>query len=364
MNIQSGYYPVIIIPSVIAKYCASNPLPIFKNINDSARLPPVPSPPEPPLINKSSYVRILQLWGCGLFVLLVTNWVLGFYLINLLLAVGFELSVAGIAMFIVYQNNHQQQIVYQQQMDYYYQRLIEYESQQAELEVKLQRRQTQLQSKQAQLYKKQILWRQQRLRSLLVDRVMQPSSQKGVATEGASEKLFYSQSQCYFPIVQSVVFIRPDNSYNYTADFIIYHELSGLAIDIEIDEPYVLNSGKPHHCIDDDTDKRRNQFFINNNWAVIRFSERQAVLQPYSCFKTIATLIYEITGDDSYLEDLRQYPDLDFHKQWTIRESDQLAKRNYREYYLPAVGTFSSANKQQYHTKTKATKKTKRKRPA
>ena len=44
-------------------------------------------------------------------------------------------------------------------------------------------------------------------------------------------------------------------------------------------------------------DNQRNQFFLEKNWVVIRFSELQVVKYPDSCCKAIARIISQITGD-------------------------------------------------------------------
>jgi len=336
MDIRKGWYPDILIPDVVAKFCADNPLPVFKKQIEDLRLPPAPSPPEPLVIDYSRYLLIVWIWLAGLILLLISNWILGFYWSYLLLASVSELLGAVALAFVEYQKQQQRQLCYQQHLTLYCEQLVEYEYCRSELEVKLKRRQAQLQSEQFQRYQKQILWHQQQLRGLLIKKIILPAPEKGTATEGISEASFYARLKRYFPEAQqSVVFLNP-NSFNYTADFIIYHRLTGLAIDCEIDEPYVLKTGKLHHCIDGDADPRRNQFFIDNNWAVIRFSERQAFLYPDSCCKAIAFLIYQITGDDTYWQKLVRYPDLEPHKQWTIREAKLLAKRKYRNSYFPA----------------------------
>ncbi|MEO1433487.1 MAG: hypothetical protein AAFV71_31400 [Cyanobacteria bacterium J06633_8] len=109
---------------------------------------------------------------------------------------------------------------------------------------------------------------------------------------------------------------------------------SGLSIDIEIDEPYVGNTKEPHHCIDQGKDTIRNQFFTNNNWVVIRFSEKQAVKYPYSCCKLIAKVIARVSGDFTFLSQLNNVPSLPPEPMWTIKQAKKWAKGNYRKTYL------------------------------
>jgi hypothetical protein len=110
---------------------------------------------------------------------------------------------------------------------------------------------------------------------------------------------------------------------------------SGLSIDIEIDEPYVGNTKAPHHCIDQGKDDIRNQFFTNNNWVVIRFSEKQAVKYPYSCCKVIAEVIDRVGGDYTCLTQLKNVPNLPLEPMWTIKQAKFMAKLDYRKTYLP-----------------------------
>ena len=123
-------------------------------------------------------------------------------------------------------------------------------------------------------------------------------------------------------------------SFRYTADFILVHKPTGLAIDIEIDEPYEGRRGKPHHCIDRGKDNQRNQFFLEKNWVVIRFSELQVVKYPDSCCKAIARVIAQITGDYRGLAQFGNVADLLPHKQWTVKEAIYMAKTKFRNSYL------------------------------
>ncbi|MBD2199477.1 MULTISPECIES: hypothetical protein [Calothrix] len=163
----------------------------------------------------------------------------------------------------------------------------------------------------------------------------------GTAKQGVSEKEFFRHLLCAFPgnlICQAVEFEIPGSPRCYSADFILYHQSSGLALDIEIDEPYTGDTGKPHHCIDVDDDKIRNRFFLKRNWGVVRFAEVQVVRHPWSCCKAIALFIARLTGDDSVFILLQRLADVPLQKQWTKREARLMAKNNYRQSYLPKMG--------------------------
>lgn len=163
----------------------------------------------------------------------------------------------------------------------------------------------------------------------------------GTAKQGVSEKQFFRHLLCAFLenlICQAVEFEIPGSPRRYSADFILYHQSSGLALDIEIDEPYAGDTGKPHHCIDVDDDKIRNRFFLERNWGVVRFAEVQVVRHPWSCCKAIAQIIARLTGDDSVFILLQRLADVPLQKQWTKREARLMAKNNYRQSYLPKMG--------------------------
>jgi len=360
MQLRKGWYPEVFIPNVVAKFCSSNPLPLLKEKVGNSSLPSPPKPPEPLFINYSRYIRILLFWLAGLAVLLVSNYISGFYLMYLLLAIASETALAAIFVYREYQQHQQRKVRYQKRLAVYCEQLVQYEYEKEKRQSQLKAQQSQLQSEQFQRYQEQILWRQQCLRNLLVNQVIVPSDQKSAATEGISEESFYSHLKRYFPGVrQSVVFTTP-NSFNYTADFVIPHKLTGLAIDCEIDEPYVLNTGQPHHCQNNHKDYQRNQFFLENNWAVIRFSEWQALVMPDSCCKLIAFLIYQVTGDDSYWQMLLHYPDLELHKQWTPKEAERLAKAKFRHSYFTPEIHASLAAKKAHYAQASASRKTKK----
>jgi hypothetical protein len=115
----------------------------------------------------------------------------------------------------------------------------------------------------------------------------------------------------------------------------LVHKPTGLAIDIEIDEPYEGRTGKPHYCIDRGKDNQRNQFFLERNWVVMRFSELQVVKYPDSCCKAIARIVSQITGDYRGLVQLQNVADLLLHKQWTVKEAIYMSQIKFRKSYLP-----------------------------
>lgn len=207
------------------------------------------------------------------------------------------------------------------------------------------------------------------LKKLLAQRV-EPIAFDSNARQGVSEGQFKLVCQKYFDkVVQAAEFEIPDFEHNYSADFLIFHDPTGLGIDVEIDEPYALLSKEPIHCQDTDSDNCRNDFFLSRGWVVIRFAECQVVKTPEGCCKIIAQAIAQITGDRSYLEQLENFPDLLPEKSWTTRRAKQLARKDYRFSYLPKHIKTSIKGKRRrfsknYSNKPKTHKQTLAKAPA
>lgn len=118
----------------------------------------------------------------------------------------------------------------------------------------------------------------------------------------------------------------------YYPDF-VYRDVSGLCIDIEIDEPYVWATGLPHHCQGQDED--RNAFFLRKQWAVIRFAEEQVVRQPLLCCQVIAAEVFALTrrhyAARFYWERLVPLP------QWDQAHARRMAANRTRTVYLPVA---------------------------
>ncbi|HSF75438.1 MAG TPA: hypothetical protein VLA84_16715 [Microcoleus sp.] len=222
--------------------------------------------------------------------------------------------------------------------DRYKQRLAEYQQQLSEYE-SYQLRRLQSKDKEMEQYNSMLQERYKWLLRLLKKIVQPPAGQgKGGVQQGVSEKQFFVYLCRYFSgfydFCMGSEFPIPGTSLCYTADFILVHQLTGLAIDIEIDEPYDGRTGKPHHCVDRGKDSQRNQFFLQRNWVVIRFSELQVVKYPDACCRVIARVIFQITGDYRGLVQLENVVDLLSHKQWTVKEATYMAKNKFRNSYL------------------------------
>ena len=127
--------------------------------------------------------------------------------------------------------------------------------------------------------------------------------------------------------------------YIYEPDFIYYDK--EVLIDIEIDEPYIFETKKPIHYFDEATQKhkdvKRNNYFNQLGWVVIRFSEKQVVENPYGCCLEIAELIEQLTMNTYYFNKLKSnynLSTLEATNFWTEKEAYILAHTNYRDKYL------------------------------
>lgn len=115
---------------------------------------------------------------------------------------------------------------------------------------------------------------------------------------------------------------------SYYPDFTFICRNTELHIDIEIDEPYSINDKTPIHYIDS-TDDERNNWFLNENWCIIRFSEKQIILEPDKCINLIESVVSNILN-----RNLKFEYDLIKDKKWSYEESLVMALKNSRHDYL------------------------------
>ncbi|MEB3218427.1 MAG: hypothetical protein VKN72_19640 [Nostocales cyanobacterium 94392] len=158
---------------------------------------------------------------------------------------------------------------------------------------------------------------------------------RSTAPEGNAEGRFRTYLQKYFPdkIHVRLTLDIPNYEYPYSPDFAYIDRTINLYIDIEIDEPYVYNTEQPTHYTEAWKDTKRNNFFNDKGWIVIRFSERQVICYHHNCCKTIAQIIAQISKDNSILNQFTDIPDLQQQRQWTEAEAIQMAQRKERDNY-------------------------------
>lgn len=123
----------------------------------------------------------------------------------------------------------------------------------------------------------------------------------------------------------------------YEPDFIIKLD-KGIYLDIEIDEPYVGNNGKIIHYFDEEfnqsVDAVRDQFFLKNNWIIIRFAEEQIFKQPQACCKFIGEVIKNLNleFDMSIFTKINTLKNV---KVWNKEDALIMMRKRYRETYFP-----------------------------
>jgi hypothetical protein len=104
-----------------------------------------------------------------------------------------------------------------------------------------------------------------------------------------------------------------------------------LFIDLEIDEPYDQNSRHPTHCQSNASDGEHNDFFLDNGWVVMRFSEAQVVNHPRRCCRRIAQEIYKVTIETGLMNRFAKIGELETYPHWTWQEAQQMAEYGSRD---------------------------------
>jgi very-short-patch-repair endonuclease len=330
-------YPMVFYPKAIADFCRQYPLGLSRenkvSLQPAGCEPAIlkPKHPKSPVVLSVKWlglIWLLWLGGAIALALFAISW--GWLWGELLLLVGgYSCLVAAAYTYVL---GDRQKLLSQ-----YKRQVLEYQEQLGKYQEKRSLSVFQPESQPLSLDPQfQLQWRCQALADLMSSRVS-PIGRSN-ARQGVSEAEFLRQLQCYFPMtVQGVEFKIPMSKKCYSADFIIVHSTSGIGIDVEVDEPYAGFSKKPTHCWDDDSDRRRNQLFNEWGWIVVRFTEKQVVQAPLSCCKFIAQVIFEVTGELSYLQLLKAEPDLLPVKPWTAKEARRMAKDGYRQSYLPVT---------------------------
>lgn len=118
-----------------------------------------------------------------------------------------------------------------------------------------------------------------------------------------------------------------------------------ICIDIEIDEPYSYEEGQETHYIGS-RDEKRNQFFVDNNWIVIRFSEKQIATDLNKCvmfIESVYTICNSVFNEKTLTEnnknvnmiyeELNNFAESFRDPRWTKEEARMMRINNYRDSY-------------------------------
>jgi hypothetical protein len=148
-------------------------------------------------------------------------------------------------------------------------------------------------------------------------------------SRGRSEIFFLTKLYDVFK-TQVQVDVIPDIGKNpFQPDIVLICNETGYHIDIEIDEPYSVDNGKPIHH-DRSNDEERNRFFLDLNWAVIRFSEKQIIENKDECIELIQNVLFAIRNKKSTFQN-----NVPRSKKWSYEEALIMSNSNYRNNYLP-----------------------------
>jgi len=144
--------------------------------------------------------------------------------------------------------------------------------------------------------------------------------------KGKSEDLLFIELFNLYPD-----FIKIDMQLSGYYPDIVLNICDIVFIDIEIDEPYdLINKNELHYigC----NDEKRDEYFTNNNWFVLRFSERQILNNLVDCIALIKKLVDFIIGKSEYL-DFTESDEKEgiIHIKWSKEEARMMKILNQRE---------------------------------
>ncbi|NJO60325.1 MAG: hypothetical protein HC836_19250 [Richelia sp. RM2_1_2] len=118
----------------------------------------------------------------------------------------------------------------------------------------------------------------------------------------------------------------------FSTDFLFIEPLTGLHIDIEVDEPFAFSTGEPIHCVGEDD--YRNKCFSEANFVVMRFAEEQVRSQPLRCMRFLGNVVNQLTENDTWKQQFAEVERITTVKQWTKYSAKKLKKQDYRKQYL------------------------------
>ncbi|MBA7519817.1 hypothetical protein ES705_11905 [subsurface metagenome] len=154
---------------------------------------------------------------------------------------------------------------------------------------------------------------------------------------GLTEDYFYKKLVKYFPskIFRNRTYRNHDFILRpYSPDFLYLDEKAKLCIAIEIDEPYVAETGKPIHNLYDNDEFSREEEFLSFGWIIVRFSEKQIVEFHKRCCKEIANIVSILKFENCLIPDLINEKWLSYDRRWNGYEAYKMALNRYRSSYL------------------------------
>lgn len=165
-----------------------------------------------------------------------------------------------------------------------------------------------------------------------------PTDTNKVQKIGKTENFFFNILKEKFgsKILNNLVIDLSVTGRAYIPDIIYADFNNKIFIDIEIDEPYSFEDKKPIHYIHNSVhiDEKRDKFFLENNWLVIRFSEIQVTKNFLECIKTLELIIKGI--EEQYIVDKETLlkNNIRTHSCWSYSGAKKMAVDNFREKYI------------------------------
>ena len=158
---------------------------------------------------------------------------------------------------------------------------------------------------------------------------------EGIASGVSEPKLFnalkkLTEIETEIEVIQNVSLPIKRRNYGYKPDIAVLWKSKGIAIDVEIDEPYDIKSRKPIHCADDEKDYIRNAYFLENGWFVIRIAEEQVIKNVDDVCGYVFSVISVFAKDKRFARDCGINP----VKRWSKEEAQKMAEDGFREKYL------------------------------
>lgn len=169
------------------------------------------------------------------------------------------------------------------------------------------------------------IYRNERKKGVLSETIFAKSSNRDTL-KGRYEPYFYTHLVSKFgnKIYDNLEFELP-NLNAFVPDFTYIDKLTGLCIDIEIDEPYSSIIKEPIHCLGDDD--YRNDYFAERGWFIVRFAEIQIAKYPTQSCEYIQAIIDFIIDGKEFQPFL--YP----VKSWNYSDSIEMATNEFRNSY-------------------------------
>jgi len=329
-------YPEVYIPREIIKISKD-----FPPLPEEPKEPKFPEDPKPPEKDNSSPGVLLII--CAIFIItiiiLISNGIVGggemiTYLVILIILVVF----CSIFYFGSRESNIDKENKYRKDLQNYHNKVKKYEEDKIEykkLMVLFEKDKKDIQSKK-NIYK----FRQERLKEFLFEYSPLDISkiyEENYIKKGVSETFFISFLNILknFKIYTDCkIYIPNSNNKGYFPDFILVNNSKKIVINLEIDEPYNAETGEPIHYFENhkSIDEKRNDFFTDNKWIVIRFAEQQIFQHPELCVKLIKVVIKDINSINfKKIKAPKQF----IIKKWTKIEAHNLAYKKFRHSYIP-----------------------------